>query len=66
MTSPATTPKGLAEYFKEAFEKIHGPGSVVAFETFTTKDRDFSAQLTNIIKSGADVLFTLSITTKCP
>ncbi len=51
-------PKGLAEYFKEAFEKIHGSGSVVAFETFTTKDRDFSAQLTNIIKSGADVLFT--------
>lgn len=51
-------PKGLAEYFKEAFEKIHGPGSVVAFETFTTKDRDFSAQLTNIVKSGADVLFT--------
>jgi len=50
-------PKGLAEYFKEAFEKIHGPGSVVAFETFTTKDRDFSAQLTNIVKSGADVLF---------
>jgi branched-chain amino acid transport system substrate-binding protein len=50
-------PKGLAEYFKQAFEKIHGPGSVVAFETFTTKDRDFSAQLTNIVKSGADVLF---------
>ncbi|MCU0572018.1 MAG: ABC transporter substrate-binding protein [Syntrophobacteraceae bacterium] len=51
-------PKGLAEYFKEAFEKLHGPGSVVAFETFTTKDADFSAQLTNIVKSGADVLFT--------
>ncbi|WP_211334825.1 ABC transporter substrate-binding protein [Desulfosoma caldarium] len=51
-------PMGLAQYFKEAFEKIHGPGSVVAFETFTTKDRDFSAQLTNIVKSGADVLFT--------
>lgn len=51
-------PKGLAEYFKAAFEKLHGPGSVVAFETFTTKDRDFSAQLTNIIKSGADILFT--------
>ena len=50
-------PKGLSEYFKTAFEKIHGPGSVVAFETFTTKDRDFSAQLTNIVKSGADVLF---------
>lgn len=51
-------PKGLAEYFKTAFEDIHGPGSVVAFETFTTKDRNFSAQLTNIIRSGADVLFT--------
>jgi branched-chain amino acid transport system substrate-binding protein len=51
-------PKGLAEFFKQAFEKIHGPGSVVAFETFTTKDRDFSAQLTKIIASKADVLFT--------
>jgi branched-chain amino acid transport system substrate-binding protein len=51
-------PKGLAEYFKDAFEKIHGAGSVVAFETFTTKDKDFSAQLTKIVNSGADVLFT--------
>jgi len=50
-------PKGLAEDFKAAFEKLHGPGSVVAFETFTTQDVDFSAQLTNIVKSGADVLF---------
>jgi branched-chain amino acid transport system substrate-binding protein len=50
-------PKGLAENFKEAFEKINGAGSVVAFETFTTKDVDFSAQLTKIAKSGADVLF---------
>jgi branched-chain amino acid transport system substrate-binding protein len=51
-------PKGLAEFFKEAFEKMNGKGSVVAFETFTTKDRDFSAQLTKIIASKADVLFT--------
>jgi len=51
-------PKGLAEYFKKAFEEIHGAGSVVAFETFTTKDKDFSAQLTKIAASGADVLFT--------
>ncbi len=50
-------PKGLAEYFKAAFEKKHGEGSVVAFESFTTKDVDFSAQLTNIVKSGAEVLF---------
>ena len=50
-------PKGLAEFFKEAFEKIHGAGSVVAFETFTTKDKDFSAQLTKIISANPDVLF---------
>ena len=31
---------------------------MVAFESFTTKDTDFSSQLTKIIKSGADVLFT--------
>ena len=51
-------PKGLAEVFKKAWEKKHGPGSVVAFESFTTKDTDFSSQLTKIIKSGAQVLFT--------
>jgi branched-chain amino acid transport system substrate-binding protein len=50
-------PKGLAEFFKEAFEKINGKRSVVAFETFTTKDRDFSAQLTKIVASKADILF---------
>ncbi|KIX13744.1 ABC transporter substrate-binding protein [Dethiosulfatarculus sandiegensis] len=51
-------PKGLAEYFKQAWEKLHGPGSVVAFESFTTKDADFSSQLAKILNSGAEVLFT--------
>ena len=51
-------PKGLAEFFKQAWEKIHGAGSVVAFESFTTKDTDFSSQLSKINKSGAQVLFT--------
>jgi len=51
-------PKGLAEFFKSAWEKLNGPGSVVAYESFTTKDADFSSQLTKIIKSGAEVLFT--------
>ena len=51
-------PKGLAEFFKSAWEKLNGPGSVVAYESFTTKDADFSSQLTKIIKSGAQVLFT--------
>jgi len=51
-------PKGLAEFFKAAWEKVNGAGSVVAYESFTTKDADFSSQLTKIIKSGAEVLFT--------
>lgn len=51
-------PKGLAQFFRQAWEKQNGPGSVVAFESFTTKDTDFSSQLTKIINSGAEVLFT--------
>ena len=51
-------PKGLAEFFKAAWEDLHGADSVVAYESFTTKDTDFSAQLTTIIDSGAEFLFT--------
>jgi branched-chain amino acid transport system substrate-binding protein len=51
-------PKGLAEFFKKSWEEINGPGSVVAYETFTTKDTDFSSQLTTINNSGAEFLFT--------
>jgi branched-chain amino acid transport system substrate-binding protein len=51
-------PKGLAEFFKKDWEAKHGPGSVVAYESFTTKDTDFSSQLTKIINSGADFIFT--------
>lgn len=51
-------PKGLAEFFKQAWEEMHGEGTVVAYESFTTKDTDFSSQLTKIINSGAEVLFT--------
>jgi branched-chain amino acid transport system substrate-binding protein len=51
-------PKGLAEFFKSAWEDLHGADSVVAYESFTTGDADFSAQLTNIIDSGAEFLFT--------
>jgi branched-chain amino acid transport system substrate-binding protein len=51
-------PKGLAEFFKQAWEELHGAGSVVAFESFTTGDTDFSAQLTKIKDSGAEFFFT--------
>jgi len=50
-------PKGLAEFFKAAWEDLNGAGSVVAYESFTTKDADFSSQLTKINNSGAEVLF---------
>jgi len=51
-------PKGLAEFFKQGWEDLHGAGSVVAYESFTTGDADFSAQLTNIKDSGAEFIFT--------
>jgi len=47
--------KGIAEVFKEAFEQ--NGGKVVAFETYTTNDRDFSAQLTKIKKADPQVIF---------
>lgn len=50
-------PKGLAEYFRSAFEKKAGPASVVAFESFLSSEKDFSIHLKKIVDSGADVLF---------
>jgi branched-chain amino acid transport system substrate-binding protein len=51
-------PKGLADNFKQGWEDLHGAGSVVAFESFTTGDTDFSAQLTKIKDAGAEFFFT--------
>ncbi len=47
--------KGIAEFFKQTFEE--SGGSVVAFETYTTGDKDFSAQLTKIKEANPDVIF---------
>lgn len=47
--------KGIAEIFKETFEQ-HG-GKVVAFETYTTNDKDFSGQLTKIKSTAPDMIF---------
>jgi branched-chain amino acid transport system substrate-binding protein len=47
--------KGIAEFFRETFEQ--NGGKVVAFETYTTNDKDFSGQLTKIKKASPDVLF---------
>ncbi|PKN18889.1 MAG: ethanolamine utilization protein EutJ [Deltaproteobacteria bacterium HGW-Deltaproteobacteria-6] len=47
--------KGIAEIFKDVYEK--NGGKVVAFETYTTNDKDFSSQLTKIKKAGPDIIF---------
>ena len=51
-------PRELAKFFKAAWEELNGAGSVLAYESFTSKDADFSAQLTKIIDSGAEFMFT--------
>ncbi|KJS00142.1 MAG: branched-chain amino acid ABC transporter substrate-binding protein [Desulfobulbaceae bacterium BRH_c16a] len=50
-------PKGLAEFFKAAFEAKQGPGSVVAFENFLSSEKDLTLHLDRIVASDADVLF---------
>jgi len=47
--------KGIAEFFKKTFEE--SGGQVVAFETYTTGDKDFTAQLTKIKDANPDVIF---------
>jgi branched-chain amino acid transport system substrate-binding protein len=47
--------KGIAEIFQQIFQDAGG--EVVAFESYTTGEQDFSAQLARIKDSGADVLF---------
>ncbi|MCD6519764.1 MAG: ABC transporter substrate-binding protein [Anaerolineae bacterium] len=47
--------KGLAEYFKAAFEKMGG--TVPVFEAYTKDDTDFSAILGKVAAADVDVLF---------
>lgn len=47
--------KGIAEFFKQTFEE--SGGEVVSFETYTTGDKDFTAQLTKIKDTNPDVIF---------
>ncbi len=49
--------KGLAEIFKNDFEKKSGANTIVAFESYGDKDQDFSAQLTKIIAAKPDFIF---------
>jgi branched-chain amino acid transport system substrate-binding protein len=56
--------KGIAEVFKAAFTT--GGGEVVAFETYTTGDKDFSAQLTKIKNANPDLVFLPNYYTEVP
>ncbi len=47
--------KGIAEVYKKSFEEAGG--EIVAFETYTTGDKDFSSQLTKIVGTNPDVVF---------
>jgi branched-chain amino acid transport system substrate-binding protein len=50
-------PKGLAEFFKTAFEAEKGAGSVTAFESFESDAGNLKESFARIVASGADVLF---------
>jgi len=47
--------KSIAEFFKDVYEQ--NGGKVVAFETYTTGDKDFSSQLTKMKDAQPDVIF---------
>jgi branched-chain amino acid transport system substrate-binding protein len=49
--------KTLAELFRDNWIVANGAGSITNFESFGQKDQDFSSQLTNIIRSGAQLLY---------
>ncbi len=47
--------RGLAEFFRDAFEK--GGGKVVVWETYTAGDTDFTAILTKVKDANPDILY---------
>ncbi len=51
-------PRGVAESFRVAWEANNGPGSVPAYESFTTGTETFTEQLEVITGADCDVLFT--------
>lgn len=57
---------GLGNFFKNAFIKLAGEGSVVAEEQFQTNQTDFKAILTNIKAKNPDVIFAPSSIATAP
>ena len=56
--------KSQSELFKNSFEK--SGGTVAAYETYTTGDKDFSAQLTKIKNAAPQIVFLPSYYTDVP
>ena len=56
--------KVQSELFKESFERAGG--KIVAFETYTGGDKDFSAQFTKIKQANPDIIFLPSYYTDVP
>lgn len=57
---------GLGAFFKDAFNRLGGDGSVVAEEQFQTNQTDFKAILTNVKAANPDVIFAPSSITTAP
>jgi branched-chain amino acid transport system substrate-binding protein len=49
--------KSISAIFRNQWESYKGKGSVVHYESFNEPDQDFSAQLTKIINSDAELLY---------
>ena len=56
--------RGIAEIYKQVFEAAGG--KVVAFESYTTGEQDFTKQLEKIKNSGAQVLFLPNYESEVP
>ena len=56
--------KSQSELFKNSFEK--NGGTVVAYETYSTGDKDFSAQITKIKNASPQIVFLPSYYTDVP
>lgn len=56
--------KSQAELFKKSFEA--DGGKIVALETYTTSDKDFSAQFTKIKTKNPEIIFLPSYYTEVP
>jgi branched-chain amino acid transport system substrate-binding protein len=62
--STSEAPTGQATLFKETFEG--NGGKIVGFETYSTGDKDFSAQLTKIKAANPEVIFLPAYYTDVP